>query len=114
MTDEYRDLALWAYGEECGVCGDDEGEVHVHHMLSGGMTDRLAELIPLCRSCHQYVHHGLPVDDPHLARPQSMVMIQSLIPDSMVYDSRRGQWYYEGEYLTSDEAGEAARAVGSE
>lgn len=60
------------------------------------------------------MHPGLPVEDPHLARLQSMVMIQSLIPDGMVYDSRREQWYYEGEYLTSDEAGEAARAVGSE
>lgn len=111
MEVHYRDLALWAYGRRCGVCGDG-GEIHVHHMVSGGMTDRLAELIPLCRSCHQYVHHGLPQRDPHLARLQSMSMVQTVIPPSMVYDSRQQQWYFEGEYLTVDEAIEAARAVG--
>ena len=112
MDTGYRELALWAYGEECGVCGEDEEEVVVHHIMSGGMTDVLVDMIPLCRSHHQYVHHGLPQRDPHLARLQSMVMVQTTIPPGMVFDSRRAEWYYEGEYLTVEEAIAAARAIG--
>ena len=72
MDDFYRDFALWTFGESCDVCGVEDEEIHVYHIDGGWSTGRtLTNLIPLCRSCHQYIHHGLPHEDPHLPRVQS-------------------------------------------
>jgi len=110
--DDYRDIALWAFGERCGVCAADNKDILIHHISGCGGDDILTNLIPLCRSCHQYAHHGLPHPDPEIALLQSQTLGQTTIPPGLVYDYRRGQWWYDGEFLTTEQAVDAARAWG--
>jgi 5-methylcytosine-specific restriction endonuclease McrA len=43
------------YGRRCRDCGRSDVALEVHHVNSDPTDHRLANLIPLCRDCHQLV-----------------------------------------------------------
>lgn len=50
------------YGYICQCCGKSGGELHAHHLVPVYANEALAydfdNLISLCRSCHEYIHHN--------------------------------------------------------
>jgi len=49
------------YGYICQLCGRySKGNLHLHHItpVSCGGSDEENNLIPLCNSCHRFVHMG--------------------------------------------------------
>jgi hypothetical protein len=55
MTADYRRRCLDAKSERCSECGSTSNIV-VHHVDGDRSNNDLANLIPLCRSCHSKVH----------------------------------------------------------
>lgn len=53
------------YGRCCSMCGSVQN-VEVHHIIpiKEGGTNELENLIPLCRDCHQEIHHFVFGENP--------------------------------------------------
>ena len=53
-----REKVFEKYGRCCSMCGSEQN-VEVHHIIPirEGGTNELENLIPLCRDCHQEIHH---------------------------------------------------------
>jgi len=56
-----------------------------------------------------HIYHELPCEDPHLARLQSQLRHTRNGPESVVFDTESGLWFFEVEFLTVGESVEAAR-----
>jgi hypothetical protein len=55
---EFRELAFEHFGRKCGLC-DSEFDVQLHHKhYRNVFNETFADVIPLCRRCHQK-HHGI-------------------------------------------------------
>jgi hypothetical protein len=54
----HRSKCLEENREECRFCGSTEAIV-VHHIDGDESNGEVDNLVPLCKSCHQGVHHGL-------------------------------------------------------
>lgn len=53
-----REKVFEKYGRCCSMCGSNQN-IEVHHKIPirEGGTNELENLIPLCRDCHQEIHH---------------------------------------------------------
>ena len=60
--DSLEKIEAW-YGKKCANCGSEE-DVEYHHIvpLYVGGTNEITNMVPLCRSCHYAVHHGVRLD----------------------------------------------------
>jgi len=54
-NDEYREKCLNKKGEYCHVC-ESTNDIRVHHIDGDRENNEIANLIPLCRTCHAKVH----------------------------------------------------------
>lgn len=76
-TNGYRDYCLDHKTEQCVVCGS-EDNVDVHHIDGDSSNNDLENLVPICRTHHLQIHHGVDDDD---LRPY----VEQL-PDSSIID----------------------------
>lgn len=58
--EERRRICLDSNGRECSLCGDDNVELHVHHVqpISSGGSHLQSNLELLCKFCHYKMHGG--------------------------------------------------------
>lgn len=55
MTEAYREKCLSEKGQECTICGSRKN-IEVHHIDGDRSNNDLANLAPVCRSCHSGIH----------------------------------------------------------
>ena len=62
-----REKVFEKYGRYCSMCGSEQN-VQVHHKIPirDGGTNELENLIPLCRDCHQEIHHFVFCENPKI------------------------------------------------
>jgi len=109
MSDGFRQAVRDAWGGECLVCGRSpegwlnttEGErrqnkLSLHHINGDDTDDRVANVIPLCQSCHVHVHK---VDEPPYRQWHRQLPIEHRNAWNAHYKE-----YYEGPRLTSAQA----------
>lgn len=107
--DDFRQAVHNAWGKACLVCGRSpegwlnatEGErrqdkLSLHHINGDNTDDRVANVIPLCQSCHVHVHK---VDEPPYRQWHRQLPIEHRNAWNAQYKE-----YYEGPRLTSAQA----------
>jgi hypothetical protein len=107
--DEFRQAVRDAWGGACLVCGRSpeswlnttQGErrqdvLSLHHLNGDDTDDRVANVIPLCQSCHVHIHK---VDEPPYRQWHRQLPIKHRNTWNAHYKE-----YYEGLRISSDEA----------
>jgi hypothetical protein len=51
-----KPLIIYAYHGECVICRAPRSELHVHHVNFDSSDNSALNLVPLCRSHHEFVH----------------------------------------------------------
>lgn len=64
----------------CGNCGSKQ-DIQIHHVvpLKVGGTNRITNLVPLCRECHKRVHGGISYGKLRWARPRKAIKKSSAL-----------------------------------
>lgn len=57
FTKLLKDKIYELYGRNCFVCTSHDPKIYIHHRDFDSKNNDIANLIPLCSSCHQHIHY---------------------------------------------------------
>ena len=92
--ENYRQYCLSLYGHKCYICETKENIV-VHHIDGDRSNNTIANLIPVCESCHRYIHSPKKQSG-ELGKYQSLCTETAgrfrKEAKGVVFDTEKGKW----------------------